>query len=165
MQRLPLFGFLLLLVTAPASFASGPATLEDLSWLAGEFESITPLGALNETRILEPRARVMTGMMRLTKDGALWVQEFFTLRETDAGEIQMRLQHFDAELKRIDTSDFALRLVSWDGSTARFEPIAGGNVRYTTITRTEAGWNAETESVNAKGEVHHVRSTMHRRAR
>ena len=162
MRKPLLLALLLLLLTAPPLLRAGH-TLDDLSWLAGDYESTTPLGALNETTIFEPRAGIMTGMMRLTKDGALWVQEFFTFRQTPEGEIHMRLLHFDANLERLDSGDFALRLVSWDGVTARFEPIAESNVRYTTIARTEVGWNGETESVNEKGEVHHVRSTMRRR--
>lgn len=139
-----------------------PATLSDLAWPAGDFEGLTPDGALNETRFMPPRAGVMTGMMRLSKDGDLWIQELFVLREAEDGGVEMRLRHFDGELAAIEKEPYVLRLASWDGTRALFEPVGESVIRWSTVTRTDAGWDGETEIVGADGGAQVIRSSFRR---
>lgn len=138
--------------TIDAPPAPAGAALTDFAWLAGDWQSEPFPDVLNETQLMPPRADVMTGMVRLSKDRRLLVQELFVFRETPDGAIEMRLRHFDAELAPREEVPYVLRLAEWDGTSALFTPVTESTLKWTRVTRRADGWTTESEIETRNGE-------------
>ena len=105
--------------TAPAS----TLTTAQLGWLEGRWEGTLPAmpGARAEMVYQAPSAGVMTGLMRLEVGGKLAVIELISLVDTPNG-LEMRFRHFDGALTAYEpTFKQAMRLVSADKTTLRFD--------------------------------------------
>ena len=76
------------------------ATLRDFAWLAGRWEGTVPAlaGSIAEVDFSTPRAGLMTGMMRLTRNDTVLVVELISLVETRRG-LELRFRHFSPALE------------------------------------------------------------------
>jgi hypothetical protein len=129
--------------TAGATPAALHGGLEALAWLAGDWEATMPNGALNETSVMLPRAGVMTGVMRLSKDGVLLVQELLAIVEAD-GTIEMRLRHFGRDLSAQETTPIVLTLTKLTRDRAEFEGTYNNRPMRSIIQRSGPhGWTGE----------------------
>lgn len=91
-----------------AGQASPPATLKDMSWLAGRWTGNAFDGWCEEIWS-PPRDGAMMGMFRLISNGKTMVYEIMTIVE-EQGSIILRLKHFGAKLtaweEKAKTVDF-----------------------------------------------------------
>jgi hypothetical protein len=90
--------------------AGGPATIEDVAWLAGHWKG-EGLGGQSEEFWTAPSQESMTGLFRLVKDGKTVFQEIFIITEKENSLI-LRLKHFNPDLtgweEKNQTVDFPL---------------------------------------------------------
>ena len=80
----------------PPGAPSAPATLADMTWLAGRWTG-TGLGGLTEESWSAPAAGAMMGMFRMLKGEQVIFYEFLTLVEHE-GSLLLKLKHFNADL-------------------------------------------------------------------
>ncbi len=136
------------------------ATLDGVSWLAGQWRGEGPGGSLNETWIMEPRAGVMTGAMRLTIGEDVGVQEMITISETDGGVV-MLLRHFDGHLLTQEEEPIALHLVEWGPRRAVFEGAYGESaLRTTAEARPSGGWTGRSVITRPDGTTQVIESVF-----
>lgn len=84
--------------------ASPPATVDDVSWLAGRWIG-EGLGGCSEENMAPPVGGQMMGMFRQTKaDGSLWFYEFYTIAPK-GDSITLRLKHFNPDLTGWEEKD------------------------------------------------------------
>ena len=82
---------------------SPPATIDDVEWIAGNWQGNAMGGVAEETWSL-PRGRSMMGMFRLFKGGDVLFYEFFTISE-EKGSLILKLKHFHPDLKGWEEKD------------------------------------------------------------
>jgi hypothetical protein len=104
-----------------AAVAAGPATLADLSWLAGRWVDDSG-GNLSEETWTMPSGDAMEGMWRYVTDGKARIYEILTISEEDGGLV-MRVRHFDSRLvaREEKAAPVVLKLVSSTDRMAAFE--------------------------------------------
>lgn len=109
--------------TAPAEVPSPRATLQEMSWLTGQWSG-TGLGGVTEETWSGPASGAMMGMFRLVKDGKVVFYEFLTLVEQE-GSLRIKLKHFNPDLtgweEKADYITF--RLLKLTPTEAFFEGI------------------------------------------
>jgi hypothetical protein len=89
--------FLMLMASAGVAQAQpANATLDDFTWLAGQWTG-PALGGRSEELWTRPDGGSMQGMYRLVKDGTVVFYELLTLTEKN-GSVVLRLKHFNADL-------------------------------------------------------------------
>lgn len=107
----------------------GPATIEDVAWLAGYWKG-EGLGGICEEFWTGLSQDSMTGLFRLVKDGKTVFQEIFTITE-QGNSLILKLKHFNPDLtgweEKNQTIDFPLVRVApneafFDGLTYRKLP-------------------------------------------
>ena len=107
----------------PPGAPSAPATLADMTWLAGRWTG-TGLGGVTEESWSAPAAGAMMGMFRMLKGEQVIFYEFLTLVEHE-GSLLLKLKHFNADLtgweEKADYVTF--RLVTQDATGAYFEGL------------------------------------------
>lgn len=84
---------MLALLLAPAP---PPASLDQLSWIAGHWEGEIG-GAVSEEIWSAPTGDTMMGMWRLVKDGKARVYEFLVIEQSATGPV-LRFRHFNPGL-------------------------------------------------------------------
>ena len=89
---------------------SPPASLKDVSWIAGHWKG-KAFGGITEEVWTPPLGDSMMGSFKLVKDGKVDFYELCTIREMD-GTIILQLKHFHGDLKgweeKNETVDFPL---------------------------------------------------------
>ena len=75
---------------------SPPATIEDVSWIAGAWES-EALGGFVEEVWSNPRAGTMMGMFRATRENDIRFYELLAIAE-EGGSLILRIKHFNPDL-------------------------------------------------------------------
>ncbi len=102
---------------------SPKATIEQVSWLAGEWRG-TGLGGECEEWWGRPAGGRMQGSFRYDRAGKLVFTEHFVLAE-EAGSLVLRLKHFDQEFKGWEpqAESVLFRLVEIKEGEARFEGL------------------------------------------
>lgn len=117
-----------LLLFALLQAAPGPASLADVAFMAGHWVDASP-DALSEEVWTEPSGDSMLGMWRYVGEGHVQIFELLTLK-AEAGQVVLRLRHFDAKLvgREERATPLELRLVSKKSGEAVFEgPEVGGS--------------------------------------
>lgn len=116
---------------APPLLPSAPAinaTVRDLAFLSGRWQSRTAEGAFLEEHWSDPEGPSMMGMFRwLHPGGAPALFEILTLTDDPGGFVALRLRHFSPTLEAKEEKDkpMTLRLVELDeGRRAVFLPVA-----------------------------------------
>jgi hypothetical protein len=112
---------------------SPPASIRDMSWLAGTWRG-TGFGGDIEEIWSAPRNGEMIGMYRMLKDGSPALYELLVLSEVD-GSLVLRLRHFDAQFHGWEERDASVafafvaereRRMYFSGLT--FERHSGGDL-------------------------------------
>jgi len=93
------------LMSLPALAASPPASLADLSWLAGSWEGEGIEGAPALEAYAPAAGGQMVGHFRqLNKDGSVMFYELITIVQ-EGGSLAYRLKHFNADLTGWEEKD------------------------------------------------------------
>jgi hypothetical protein len=102
-----LISFVLFVGPAAAVAQDRTVSLDDFAWMEGSWQGMLDVGdglALAEVRYSAPRAGIVVGSFRLSRDGAVLVVELLTLVEVEDG-IEMRLRHFSDRLDPWEQGD------------------------------------------------------------
>jgi Domain of unknown function (DUF6265) len=110
-------------LTAPAEVPSPSATLQNITWFAGQWTG-TGLGGVCEERWSQPAAGAMMGMFRFLKEGKVVFYEFLTLVEHE-GTLLLKLKHFNPDLTGWEEkADFVkFRLLKMEPDAIYFEGL------------------------------------------
>lgn len=101
----------------------GPASIADISWLAGSWSG-TGLGGFSEELWSRPSGGIMMGTYRLIKDGKPVFYEMMLLLETE-GTILLRLKHFAPNFVGWEEKDKSVdfKFVKKDGNRMYFSGL------------------------------------------
>jgi hypothetical protein len=108
---------------AAATVASPPATIQDFTWLSGEWTG-PGLGGSTDESWSAPAGGAMMGMFRLVRDGKIVFYEFLTLVEHE-GSVVLKLKHFNADLTGWEekANFVTFRLLRADADAAYFSGL------------------------------------------
>lgn len=103
----------------------GKATIQHISWLAGQWHGEGLSGGRAEEIWTPPHAGVMFGTFRQLKGQEVWFYEILNIAEKD-GSLVLRLKHFHSDLKGWEEKDVVreFRLVKIDDRGAWFDGIS-----------------------------------------
>ena len=108
----------------PPQTASPPATVEQLSWLTGNWLGEGFGGELSEETWQPARAKTMLGIFRQHAEGKPMFYELMLLHET-GGTVELRLKHFNPDLTGWEEKDkfLTFKLVALEPNTAYFSGL------------------------------------------
>jgi hypothetical protein len=119
----------------PSSAVAGTCRLSDLAWMAGIWREPSGADPSEERWVVAPGGRLMGSSWSLHKDRPGGFLEISTIQE-DAGQVALRLRHFDATLVHArEPQDAAMLFTAarCDGASAVFDgqgPQAGEHMTY-----------------------------------
>jgi Domain of unknown function (DUF6265) len=130
--------------------AGAAPKLEDIAWLAGAWSGEAG-GMLTEEQWMTPHAGCMLGMCRMSRGGKLFLSEFLTIEEREAG-VELRIHHFKAGMERREEKPFVWRLASTADKQAVFELVGEGRVKKLVYAQPAAGEIACTLFIEENGQ-------------
>lgn len=111
--------------TVPEDYQSPPATIEQMSWLVGQWSGSGIGGAAAMESWLPPTGDTMVGtFVQQTGEGGIRFTEHMYLVEEE-GTLVLRLKHFNADLTAWEEKDDMLtfRLIAVEGCAAYFHSL------------------------------------------
>lgn len=111
--------------TAPEDYQSPPATIEQMSWLVGQWSGSSIGGAAAMESWLPPTGDTMVGtFVQEAAEGGIYFTEHMYLVEEE-GTLILRLKHFNADLTGWEEKDDMLtfRLIAVEECAAYFRSL------------------------------------------